>query len=76
MTTITVRGLTPEVKTSIQVAAARAGRSMEEEIRQCLAAQYPPSGSLLEALAEVRKITGGVNLPTIPRTVDHQRVEF
>lgn len=66
MPTITVRGLDDEVVTALKVRAARAGRSMEAEVRSILvsAAKNSPSrpgfGSALAA------VFSGVEAPEIP----------
>jgi plasmid stability protein len=66
MPTITVRGLDDEVVSALKVRAARAGRSMEAEVRSILvgAVRRSPSGSGFgSALAAV---FSGVEAPEIP----------
>lgn len=70
MPTITVRGLGDDVVTALKVRAARAGRSMEAEVRSILTgsvAGSPADSGFGSALAAV---FAGVDAPEIPSRSD------
>jgi plasmid stability protein len=69
MSSITIRDLDPALKTRLRVRAARAGRSMEEEVRVILRAALAERGSergFGSAVHELFAVVGGVEL-TLPR---------
>lgn len=70
MPTITVRGLDDDVITALKVRAARAGRSMEAEVRSILTGSVeksPADSGFGTALAAV---FAGVEAPEIPGRSD------
>lgn len=70
MPTITIRGLDEDVITALKVRAARAGRSMEAEVRSILTvsvARSPTESGFGSALAAV---FAGLEAPEIPARSD------
>lgn len=73
MSTITVRNIDDEVKGALRERAARRGRSLEEEVRQTLAASVrketrPRTGAeLLERIRARVEPLGGIELDLPPR---------
>lgn len=62
MATLTVRNLPDDVHTALRVRAAKAGRSMEEEVRQLIESAVKPSdvdARVARAQAKVREMFGG-----------------
>ncbi len=71
MASITIRGLEPELKVRLRVRAARHGVSMEEEVRGILrtavAQEATPSANVAEAIRDLFRPLGGVELSIPPR---------
>jgi len=82
MATLTVRNLDADVKRRLRVRAARNGRSMEEEVRQILAASVEPrvaepSGAeLYRAVRAIVEPLGGVELDLPPREIGREPPDF
>lgn len=66
MPTITVRGLDDEVVTALKVRAARAGRSMEAEVRSILIGSVRRSPSDSGFGSALAAVFSGVEAPEIP----------
>ena len=52
MTSVTIRGLPDDLLARIKAAAAAHGRSLEQELRESLAARYPTRDEVLGAIRE------------------------
>ncbi len=52
MTSVTIRGLPDDLLVRIRAAAAAHGRSLEQELRETLAARYPTRDQVLGAVRE------------------------
>ena len=52
MTSVTIRGLPDDLLLRIKAAAAAHGRSLEQELRETLAARYPTRDEVLGAVRE------------------------
>ena len=52
MTSVTIRGLSDDLLVRIKAAAAAHGRSLEQELRETLAARYPTRDQVLGAVRE------------------------
>ena len=52
MTSVTIRGLPDDLLGRIKAAAAAHGRSLEQELRETLAARYPTRDEVLGAVRE------------------------
>lgn len=52
MTSVTIRGLPDDLLVRIKAAAAAHGRSLEQELRETLAARYPTRDQVLGAVRE------------------------
>lgn len=52
MTSVTIRGLSDDLLVRIRAAAAAHGRSLEQELRETLAARYPTRDQVLGAVRE------------------------
>lgn len=66
MPTITVRGLDDDVVTALKVRAARAGRSMEAEVRSILLGAVRRSSSDSGFGSALAAVFSGVEAPDIP----------
>jgi plasmid stability protein len=78
MSTLTIRQVDEDVKRRLQVRAARNGRSMEAEVRaiidEAVSSDVPAEDdSMLAALREFRRLTGGVELDLPSRADDIER---
>jgi plasmid stability protein len=52
MATLTIRSLSEELVERLKLAAARSGRSMEQEVRQLLEQRYASRGEVLQRIEE------------------------
>ena len=52
MATLTIRSLSEELVERLKLAAARSGRSMEQEVRQLLEQRYASRGEVLQRVEE------------------------
>jgi plasmid stability protein len=63
MTSVTIRGLSVDLLQRIKAAAAAHGRSLEQELREMLAARYPTRdevlGAVRERWAELPEVSAG-----------------
>ena len=77
MAVLTIRGLDDDVRDKLRVRAAEHGRSMEAEARAILteAVESPVERTMVDALLEMRKALGGLELE-IPARTDHARDPF
>lgn len=79
MASITIRNLDEELKRKLRIRAARANRSMEEEVRDILRValtEDDPRPHLVDAIrARVQKL-GGVELPAPIREAIRQPPDF
>lgn len=67
MPTITVRGLDADVITALKVRAARAGHSMEAEVRSILTASVAASPARAGLGTAIAAIFAGADAPEFPR---------
>lgn len=71
MASITIRNLEPQTKARLRVRAARHGVSMEEEardiLREAVARESEETSNLAEAIQELFRPFGGVELAIPPR---------
>jgi plasmid stability protein len=81
MATITIRNLDEKVKRKLQVRAALNGRSMEAEVRACLALlaeeDTPSAGAEEDLGTAIRRLfapLGGVELKIPPRTKSTRKI--